>query len=152
MSEAIADLLRAAAEPGTGHALPAHCYTDPEVFALEREHVLRPGWHAVARWDELPEPGDYRALDLHGEPVLLVRGDENIALLGVDRRPRTGSAALTRLATSLMRNADGEPRSLPPLEILPKHAQLVLVDTPGILLSIENDFVQLQFLIEQKLI
>jgi len=59
--------------------------------------------------------------------VLLVRGDENIALLGVDRRPRTGSAALTRLATSLMRNAEGAPRSLPPLEILPKHAQLVLL-------------------------
>ena len=59
--------------------------------------------------------------------VLLVRGDENIALLGADRRPRTGSAALTRFATRLIRNAENEPPSLPALEILPKHAQLVLV-------------------------
>ena len=60
--------------------------------------------------------------------VLLVRGDENIALLGSDRRPSTGSAALTRFATRLTRaGADDEAASLPRLEILPKHAQLVLV-------------------------
>ncbi len=59
--------------------------------------------------------------------VLLVRGDENIALLGTDRRPRTGSAALTRFATRLTHEDGDEPSSLPPLEILPKHAQLVLV-------------------------
>jgi uncharacterized protein (DUF58 family) len=59
--------------------------------------------------------------------VLLVRGDENIALLGVDKRPRTGSAALTRFATRLMRNPEKEPPSLPLPEILPKHAQLVLI-------------------------
>jgi phenylpropionate dioxygenase-like ring-hydroxylating dioxygenase large terminal subunit len=66
-------LRRTAAEPGTGHALPAACYTDPAFFELELEHVLRPGWHAIARWDELPEPGDYRGVDVFGERVLLVR-------------------------------------------------------------------------------
>ena len=59
--------------------------------------------------------------------VLLVRGDENIALLGADRRPGTGSAALTRFATRLVRNSEGGPPSLPPHEILPRRAQLVLV-------------------------
>lgn len=59
--------------------------------------------------------------------VLLVRGDENIALLGTDKRPRTGSAALTRFATRLMHESDDEPPSLPLHEILPKHAQLVLI-------------------------
>ncbi len=59
--------------------------------------------------------------------VLLVRGDENIALLSTDKRPRTGSAALTRFATRLMHEAEEEPLSLPLLEVLPKHAQLVLV-------------------------
>jgi phenylpropionate dioxygenase-like ring-hydroxylating dioxygenase large terminal subunit len=69
-------LQRCAAEPGTGRALPAGCYTDPAFFELERERVLRPGWHAVARWDELPNPGDYRAIDVAGEGVLLVRGED----------------------------------------------------------------------------
>lgn len=59
--------------------------------------------------------------------VLLVRGDENIALLNVDRRPRTGSAALTRFATRLIRDGEEEPVSLPRLDILPRHAQLVLI-------------------------
>ena len=59
--------------------------------------------------------------------VLLVRGDENIALLGSDRRPRTGSAALTRFATALIREPGEEAVSLPRLDILPRHAQLVLI-------------------------
>jgi phenylpropionate dioxygenase-like ring-hydroxylating dioxygenase large terminal subunit len=58
-----------------GSALPAECYRDPALFELELERVLRPGWHAVARWDDLPEPGDYASLDLFGEPLLLVRDD-----------------------------------------------------------------------------
>ena len=57
------------------HALPADHYRDPERFELERERVLRPAWHAVARWDELPEPGDYRSLELCGEPLVLVRDE-----------------------------------------------------------------------------
>lgn len=56
--------------------LDADCYRDPDFFALERERVLRPGWHAVARWDNLPEPGDYASVEHCGEPLLVVR-DEN---------------------------------------------------------------------------
>ena len=56
-----------------GRALAADCYRDRDFFALEVERVLRPAWHAVARWDELPEPGDYASVDLCGEPVLVVR-------------------------------------------------------------------------------
>jgi phenylpropionate dioxygenase-like ring-hydroxylating dioxygenase large terminal subunit len=61
---------------GPSRALPAACYTHPAFFEAELEHVLRPGWHAVARVDELPEPGDYRALDLLGEPLVLVRDEK----------------------------------------------------------------------------
>ena len=51
--------------------------SDPEFYNLELEHVLRPGWHAVARWDDLPESGDYRAIDLFGERILPVRGADH---------------------------------------------------------------------------
>ena len=54
-------------------ALPAACYHDPAFFALELDHVLRPGWHAVARWDDLPDSGDYASVDHCGEPLLIVR-------------------------------------------------------------------------------
>ncbi|MCY4609520.1 MAG: DUF58 domain-containing protein [bacterium] len=59
--------------------------------------------------------------------VLLVRGGESIALLGVDRRPGTGSAALTRMATRLQRGEADNAPSLPPAATLPSHARLVLV-------------------------
>ena len=56
--------------------MPAGCYTDEAFWQAELEGVLRPGWHAVARADELPEPGDYRSLTLFGEPLLLVRDEQ----------------------------------------------------------------------------
>ena len=57
-----------------GLSLPAECYRDPEFFDLEMEYVLRPGWHPIARWDSLPNTGDYSAIDLFGESVVIVRG------------------------------------------------------------------------------
>ncbi len=58
--------------------------------------------------------------------VLLVRGGEHVALLGEDARPRTGAAVLDRLAARLGRR-DAAAASLPPSEVLPRHAQVVLI-------------------------
>ena len=57
-------------------ALPSSCYRDPAFFELELEHVLRPGWHPILRGDSLPDIGDYRAVDLFGEPLVIVRSDD----------------------------------------------------------------------------
>ncbi len=57
-------------------SLAAECYRDPAVFELELERVLRPAWHAIARWDALPRTGDYSAIDLFGEPLVIVRGED----------------------------------------------------------------------------
>lgn len=76
-SNRLMSLLEQAASKNEPHAMPAEFYSDPEFYNLELEHVLRPGWHAVARWDDLPESGDYRAIDLFGERILLVRGADH---------------------------------------------------------------------------
>jgi len=60
-----------------GRALSADCYRDPEIFELELERVLRPAWTPIARWDALPNAGDYSTVDLHGEPLVIVRGEDN---------------------------------------------------------------------------
>jgi phenylpropionate dioxygenase-like ring-hydroxylating dioxygenase large terminal subunit len=65
-------------------ALPPTCYLDREFWEAEREQVLMTGWHAIARADELPEAGDYRSVDLHGEPIVLVR-DESGSLRAYSR-------------------------------------------------------------------
>ncbi len=56
--------------------LPGRAYTDPELFAHERDTVLASGWHCLGRCDEIPNPGDYFTADLLAEPLLVVRGDD----------------------------------------------------------------------------
>ncbi len=58
--------------------------------------------------------------------VLLIRGGEQIALLGEDARPASGGAALGRMAARFEREGRTG-ASLPPAEILPRHAQVVLI-------------------------
>jgi choline monooxygenase len=55
-------------------SLPAHFYTDPEVFATEKEKIFSRTWQVVGRQSQLANPGDYFTAELQGEPLLLVRG------------------------------------------------------------------------------
>ena len=54
-------------------ALARECYVDPAFFDLEVERIMKPGWHAVARSNQLANAGDYRSLDLFGEPIVVLR-------------------------------------------------------------------------------
>ena len=58
--------------------------------------------------------------------ALLLRSGEFVGLLGVDRVPTSGRAALARLAASLHARAGAGP-SLPPAEPLPRYARVVLI-------------------------
>ena len=58
--------------------MPAGFYTDPAVFAAEREHVLLPSWIFLARVDQLGAPGHHRSFDTVGGPVVLVRGADGV--------------------------------------------------------------------------
>lgn len=55
--------------------------------------------------------------------ALLLRGGEQVALFGADRRPARGAAALTRLAARLVGGGGG----LPAEEYVPRHARVVLI-------------------------
>ena len=57
--------------PGRSHALPLRAYSDSEVFDLEMERVFRRDWIAICGADELPNSGDYYALTLADEPVVV---------------------------------------------------------------------------------
>jgi choline monooxygenase len=60
---------------GSATGLPARCYVSPEIFALECEHILLRNWFFVARTEELSQPGDYRAIETVGGPVLLTHDE-----------------------------------------------------------------------------
>lgn len=55
------------------HRVPAAHYTDPQRFERERERIFRRLPLLLALSAELPEAGDYKALDAVGMPVLLSR-------------------------------------------------------------------------------
>jgi phenylpropionate dioxygenase-like ring-hydroxylating dioxygenase large terminal subunit len=55
-------------------SIPAPFYTDPEVFAQEKERIFARSWQVVGHRGQLAKPGDFFTTDLLGEPLLLVRG------------------------------------------------------------------------------
>ncbi|MEP9380767.1 aromatic ring-hydroxylating dioxygenase subunit alpha [Nocardioides sp. KR10-350] len=57
--------------------LPAGAYTDPGFYELEVERIFRRDWIPVARLEQVPTPGDFLTLDLPGEPIVVVRGQDD---------------------------------------------------------------------------
>lgn len=57
---------------------PAAWYTDPRVHALERERIFFRTWQPVGRLDQVDAPGRYFAVDLAGEPIVVVRGADGV--------------------------------------------------------------------------
>jgi Rieske 2Fe-2S family protein len=58
--------------------LPGRDYHGPEVFELDRERILYRHWYYAGRADELTQPGDYVALDVAGESIVVVRGKDDV--------------------------------------------------------------------------
>lgn len=58
--------------------LPGGRYTDPRFFALEQAHIWRKSWLLAAHADEFPEVGSFRLWEMAGQPVLLVRGRDDV--------------------------------------------------------------------------
>lgn len=57
--------------------LPAAAYWDESFYQLELERIFRKDWVCIARAEEVPDPGSYYAVDLAGEPLMVVRGADN---------------------------------------------------------------------------
>lgn len=55
---------------------PASIYTDVDLFEIERQRLFRRAPLMLAASCELPQPGDFKAIDVAGVPVLIVRGKD----------------------------------------------------------------------------
>lgn len=56
--------------------LPGWCYHSDALLELEKEHLFRTHWQIACHVSDLPKPGAYLTLDMVGERVLLLRGQE----------------------------------------------------------------------------
>ncbi|NQV46808.1 MAG: aromatic ring-hydroxylating dioxygenase subunit alpha [Rhodospirillaceae bacterium] len=56
--------------------LPAWTYDSEELTELEKEVIFRRNWLLVGHVSEIPNPGDYKCLDVVDERALVVRGND----------------------------------------------------------------------------
>jgi phenylpropionate dioxygenase-like ring-hydroxylating dioxygenase large terminal subunit len=54
-------------------ALPPALYTDDRFYAFEKEAIFGHEWLCVGRVDQVPEPGDWYAIEIVDEPLLVTR-------------------------------------------------------------------------------
>ncbi|PSJ56809.1 aromatic ring-hydroxylating oxygenase subunit alpha [Kumtagia ephedrae] len=58
--------------------LPGWSYHSPALLDLEKEHVFRNHWQIVGHVSDVPNAGDYLAMDVVGERALVVRGKDGV--------------------------------------------------------------------------
>lgn len=58
--------------------IPAAWYTDRDLHQLELETVFARSWQFAARADQLREPGRYVTAEIAGEPIVIVRGNDQV--------------------------------------------------------------------------
>lgn len=81
--------------------LPRASYLSQEFFELEEENVFRAGWMCIGHVSQVRNPGDYLAIELLGEPLLVVRDQ--------DQQVRVLSRICPHRATDIMHPAFEKP-------------------------------------------
>ncbi|QIG54344.1 Rieske (2Fe-2S) protein [Altererythrobacter sp. BO-6] len=84
--------------------VPASAYTDEALFEREKQQIFRRLPLMVAPSCEIPEPGDYKAMDICGVPLLLTRKKDGTvgAFLNMCKHRGNPLAEGTGNATRLM--------------------------------------------------
>ncbi|GAA4822978.1 aromatic ring-hydroxylating dioxygenase subunit alpha [Sphingosinicella ginsenosidimutans] len=75
----IAHLPLSQSDPIEDLSLPGWTYWDADYFKVEMERVIRPSWQIVCHDSDMPNPGDWRTLELLGESILVIRGQDGAA-------------------------------------------------------------------------
>jgi len=99
--------------PPVTHALeptlPRDAYVSPAIFAAERERIFAREWMLVGREESVPATGDYLDVDVLGESVLIVRGDDGALRAFFNVCRHRGCALVLRAQTDA--SNDGVPAS-----------------------------------------
>ena len=72
------DVTAAMAPLPRARSMPAGFYTDPAIFAAERENLFLKHWFFLCRDETLPNSGDFRTFDTPGGPVVVLRGADGV--------------------------------------------------------------------------
>lgn len=64
---------KATLPPLQAEPLPGWCYASPEFYKREIDRIFFRSWICLGREDALPDPGDYRTVELCGARLIVVR-------------------------------------------------------------------------------
>ena len=67
----IAELI---ADQKPGYTLDQRFYTDPDIYELEIELIINRNWILAGHISQLPEPGDFKVINVARESAIIVRG------------------------------------------------------------------------------
>src|SRR5262245_13249389 len=84
--------------------LPAAWYHDPAHYARELEAFWYRRWIAVAREEEVPNPGDWRTVRIGTQSLVLARGEDNAIRAFHNVCRHRGSVLCTAESGSFARN------------------------------------------------
>ena len=76
-------------------SIPPVYYTSENLVAAENETVFRSGWIGVGRADGVANPGDFVAMDIAGQNIVLLR-DKNGQLRACEHLPPSRSPTCRR--------------------------------------------------------
>lgn len=69
----IAELI---ADQKPGYSLDQRFYSDPDIYELEIERIINRNWILAGHISQLPEPGDFKVLNVARESAIIVRGKD----------------------------------------------------------------------------
>lgn len=77
--------------------IPKEAFHRDDIYRAELERIFYgPEWHLLAHVSEIPEPGDFKTLDLGEAPLLILRGDDGAVRVFNNSCPHRGTQLATR--------------------------------------------------------
>jgi phenylpropionate dioxygenase-like ring-hydroxylating dioxygenase large terminal subunit len=76
MSRSTIEWMRGPNVPRT-HVIDANIYRDAEIFEAEKKNIFDKVWLPAVFDCEVEGKGDYRALNVGGKPIIVIRGEDN---------------------------------------------------------------------------
>ena len=58
--------------------IPSSWYTDQRIYDLELQSVFARSWQMIGLAERVAEPGQYLTCEISGEPIVVVRGNDNV--------------------------------------------------------------------------
>jgi phenylpropionate dioxygenase-like ring-hydroxylating dioxygenase large terminal subunit len=86
------DAIRALVQPDRVHR---DLYLSDELFALEQQHFFANTWNYLGHASQVPNAGDYLAVDIAGRPLLLVRQPDGSVRVFHNRCAHKGTKLVT---------------------------------------------------------